>query len=377
MAKERLRYQSICRWSFHPGKGGFVPDNVRPEFKDMGPERFAELVAKEIMPRVPGNTRLGVAVHYDREIEEKRAEDFVRVLNNNGLALAMGTPGAHYDHGYGGIASLDPGERRRANKFGKKAVDLILGPLSQAEDRKCPITIDIWNGSFGYDIPSGLLIDMIKHADKGIANLVEYVSDRDKDKKMGVEPKPNEGHSAMIYQTAGDVLALRSRLRQMGVDVSKFGAVIEFGHSEMAGLDPVQDYAATGLENAIVHVHANSQGADGIRLGGGGKFDIDFGVAPSSTSIGIAQVLKRNRFKGWIEHDMQPRPYDSAQQDIDRVVRAICNWEAIASTVENYKPLQRLPVLAARREMMQFEDVMRDAVSEAHSLSKGLYYATT
>jgi hypothetical protein len=40
------RYQSVCRWSFHPGKGGFVPGNIRPEFRDMTPSGFVGLVAR-------------------------------------------------------------------------------------------------------------------------------------------------------------------------------------------------------------------------------------------------------------------------------------------------------------------------------------------
>ena len=30
MAKQSLH--SVCRWTFNPGKGGFVPDDQRPEW---------------------------------------------------------------------------------------------------------------------------------------------------------------------------------------------------------------------------------------------------------------------------------------------------------------------------------------------------------
>ncbi len=372
-----IRYQSVCRWSFHAGKGGFVPGDVRPEYKDLSAEGFADLVAKKILPRVPNNTRLGVALHYDKEVDEKSAAGLVRVLKDNNLVVSMGTPGGHFYYAFGGIASPDPDERKRANEFGVRAADLVLGPLSEAEDPNCPIAFDIWNGSFGYEIPDGRVVStMLMHADDGIEGITRYIHTRDPKKKIGIEPKPNEGHSAMIYQTSADVLALRGRLKARGVDVTNFGMINEFGHTEMVGLDVVQDYGAASLEKAIVHVHANSQGGDGIRLGGGGKFDIDFGVAPSSTSIGVAQILRGIGYKGWIEHDMQPRPYDNAQQDADRVVRAICNWEAICRTVDSYRPLRSIPKLAAERRMMEVEDVMRDAVGHAHRVSKALYYAS-
>jgi xylose isomerase len=344
------------------------------------------LVADHIRPRVPENTRLGVAVHYDKEIDEKTAAGFVQALKDEDLVIAMATPGAHAHFGYGGIASPDPNERKKANDFGKRAVDLALDVLAEAEDSKCPMVIDLWNGSFGYEIPSIVVRDMIEFADESIGNLLGYIHTKKngKDRKVGVEPKPNEGHAAMIYQTSADVLALRSRLERQGIDVNNFGIINEFGHTEMAGLDVVQDYAAASLDkvcprvrtsrNAIVHVHANSQGADGVRLGGGGKFDIDFGVRPSSTSLGIAQILWETKYKGWIEHDMQPRSYDNRGQNIDRVARAICNWEAIARTVENgdFHP-SRLRGLAQDRRMREFEDYVADAVHEAHDLSKELY----
>ncbi|TET37756.1 MAG: xylose isomerase [Planctomycetota bacterium] len=368
------RYQSVCRWSFHPGKGGFVPGDIRPEFKDITSSGFVELVAEKIRPRVPENTRLGVAVHYDREIDEKTAESFAKALRDNGLVLSMITPGAHYYFAYGGIGSPDPDERKKAGEFGKRTVDLMMGPLKDVQDPACPAAFDIWNGSFGYEIPTVLLTDMLKYADEAIGELLDYARSKDPNVKMGVEPKPNEGHAAMLYQTSGEVLALRGRLKSAGHDVSNFGLINEFGHTEMAGLDLVQEYAAASLEDAIVHVHANSQGGDGVRLGGGGKFDIDFGVAPGATTLAIAQILNETGYAGWIEHDMQPRPYDSAAQNIDRVVRSICNWEAIARVVESGGLSRvKLESLASSRNMVEFEDLVRDAVADAHILSKELY----
>jgi xylose isomerase len=286
----------------------------------------------------------------------------------------MLTPGAHYHFAYGGIGSLDPKERKKARDFARRTVDLLLGPLKDVQDRKCPAVFDVWNGSFGYEIPSVLVKDMLTLADKAIAELLRYAWKKDPQIRFGIEPKPNEGHAAMLYQTSGEVLALRGRLRSAGIDVTNFGLINEFGHTEMAGLDLVQEYAAAALENAIIHVHANSQGADGVRLGGSGKFDIDYGIEPTSTAIGVAQILAESKYSGWIEHDMQPRPYDNAEQNIDRIVRSICNWEAIMRTIETGGiERSKLERLATARKMMEFEDMMRDAVSKAHTLSCELY----
>lgn len=374
--KPPTRFQSVCRWSFHAGKGGFVPKNIRPEFTEMPPVHFIDLLATRVLPRIPANTRLGVAFHYDREVDEKSAKSLAKALKENGLAFSMGSPGAHYYWGFGGIASLDPKERKAASDYARRAVDVFLGPMKSAQDPRCPLVTDIWNGSFGYEIPTVLVREMLKHADESLASLLDYAQSLDPKARLGVEPKPNEGHPAMIYQTGGDVLALRARLARAGHDVSHFGLINEFGHTEMVGLDVVQEYAAASLENAIIHVHANSQGADGVRLGGSGKYDIDFEVAPSSTTLAIAQILIETKYRGWLEHDIQPHPYDSAAQNIDRVVRSICNWEAICRTVESGAlDLKRLLELASARNMMAFEDIVRDAVAQAHELSKDLYDA--
>lgn len=372
--ERRKRYQSVCRWSLHAGKGGFVPDGIRPGFAGLTTGRFVELVAGKIAPRVPENTRLGVAVHYDREVNEESAESLVKQLGEGDLVLSMLSPGAHYYHAYGGLGSLDDREREEALAFARRALDLLAGPLAQAQNPDCPAVFDIWNGSFGYEIPSVLVMDMLKRADDAVARLVEYAAQVAPGVKVSLEPKPNEGHAAMLYQTSGEVLALRSRLRERGVNVGGFGLINEFGHTEMAGLDLVQEYAAAALEGAIVHVHANSQGGDGVRLGGAGKFDIDFGVAPTASTLAVAQILAETDYAGWVEHDMQPRPYDSEEQNIEHVVRSLCNWEAIARTVEEGGlERARLEKLAAARDMVAFEDAVRDAVAGAHALSKELY----
>ena len=42
------------------------------------------------------------------------------------------TPGAHCHFGYGGVASLDPQERKAAEELGTKTVDLAYGTLKKA-----------------------------------------------------------------------------------------------------------------------------------------------------------------------------------------------------------------------------------------------------
>jgi xylose isomerase len=314
-------------------------------------------------------------MHYGSEISEESAEKFARSIADNGLYLSMISPAAHGLFAYGGLASPDRSERDAAREFVMRGLALLTGPLQLAANPDCPPVFDLWNGSLGYDLPTALVMDMQKWTDEAIGEVVAAAARSGTPTRVGIEPKPSEGHPALLFQTSSDVLALRGRLGAAGMDVSRFGLINEFGHTEMAGLELAQEYAAALLEGALVHVHANSQGADGIRLGGAGKYDIDYGLAPSASVLAIAQMLSESSYSGWIEHDMQPRPYDGEQSSIDRVVRAICNWEAVMHVVESGALERgRMLDLASTRRTMEMEDLLRDAVCNAHALSKELYH---
>ncbi len=118
--KDEKSYHSICRWTFNPGKGGFVPADMRPEWssENLDTVGMIELVKKNISPRLPDTIELGIELHYDNEVNEDTASSIADALADNGLYLAMITPGAHGHWAYGGIASLDPDERIEAEEFG-------------------------------------------------------------------------------------------------------------------------------------------------------------------------------------------------------------------------------------------------------------------
>ena len=127
-------FHSICRWTFNAGKGGFVPADIRPAWAAdrFNSADFVRLVRERIAPRLPENIVLGVEMHVDNEVSEDCAPAVARALAETGLYLAMITPGAHVHFGYGGIASLDPAERRRAAELGRRTVEIAYGPLAAA-----------------------------------------------------------------------------------------------------------------------------------------------------------------------------------------------------------------------------------------------------
>jgi xylose isomerase len=141
----------------------------------------------------------------------------------------------------------------------------------------------------------------------------------------------------------------------------------------MIGLDHVYDSVEELDSNMIVHMHVNSQGYnDGIILGGPGKFDIDHGVRINGMNIAIAGLITEAGYNRWKGHDMQPRPYDSEEQAVDRVVRSILSWEACERAAGEIDT-ETLLVHLAERETAMAEDIMRQAVVAAQMYFDEMY----
>lgn len=364
---------SICRWTFNPGKGGFVPADIRPAWTDLTTPEFVTLVAEQLRPRLPESVELGIEAHYDNEIDEDSAADVAAALGEGGIRLGLITPGAHVHWAYGGIASLDPTEKADASAFGTRTVDLACDALRETWHPEAPPTCVLWNGSWGYDVPGPWLDTMLANLEDELAGLIEYEqTERDGELYFGIEPKPNEGHPKMLLPTVASALLLRRRLGDRGIDVAKVGTNKEFGHSEMIGLDAVYDTAEELREGALVHVHANSQGFDGIRQGGPGMFDVDHGAAITGPNIAIMRMLLDAGYDRWVGHDMQPRPYDNEEQAVDRVARSVINVEAMAETAREF-PLEVTAGLLAEREVAKVEDLVGDAISTARAKAKQMY----
>jgi len=375
MAEKSLH--SICRWTFNPGKGGFVPGDMRPEWGGkFGTPEMIKLVADKIVPRVPDNVELGIEMHYDAEVDDDNAATVADALVDSGLYLAMITPGAHCHFGYGGVASLDPTERKAAEELGTKTVDLAYVALKKAwhpDADKAPSLI-IWNGSFGYDLATVGIGQMYQNLKESIAGLCKYEEKQGGSLYIGFEPKPNEGHPAMLIPTVASALLFWRRIEdEFGVPREKKGVNKEFGHSEMIGLDHVYDTVEELDNDMMVHMHLNSQGYnDGIIDGGPGKFDIDHGARINGMNIAIAGLIQQAGYGRWKGHDMQTRPYDNAEQGIDRVVRSVLSWEACEKAARELDSAALMDVLA-NRETAKAEDMMRHAVVNAQQSFDEMY----
>ncbi|MBN2158481.1 MAG: xylose isomerase [Spirochaetes bacterium] len=369
-------FHSVCAWTFNAGKGGFTPLDSRPGWSDARMDTVGKirLMRDKIMPRLPAHVRLGLEVHYDYEYDEGSAEAIASALGETGIALAMVTPGAHRHFAYGGVSSPDPRERKEAAAFCTRSVDLAYGPLRKAWSVDAPPSLVLWNGSFGYDVATIGIRAMYGHLKEAVAALCEHEKKLGGELYISIEPKPNEGHPALLIPTvASAILFWRTLEREYGVSPEKKGVNKEFGHSEMIGLDHVYDTVEEIDNGMLLHMHINSQGYnDGIILGGPGKFDIDHGARINGMNVAIAGLVRESGYRRWKGHDMQVRPYDSEERGIDRVVRSILSWEACEKASEELD-CNGLIKRLEERDTAAAEDMMRDAVVRADAIFKQMY----
>ncbi len=369
---------SVCRWTFHSGKGGFVPKDQIPTWgsDNLDTVGMIRLVKEKIQPRLPDFIQLGIELHYDNEVNEQTADEVSAAMLETGIYLAMLTPGAHSRFAYGGIASLDTDERSKADQFGLRTLDLAYGPLKKAwhpDPGKAPCFV-AWNGSFGYDLASIGIGQMYHNLKESVVTLCRAEAEKGGALFFGIEPKPNEGHPALLLPTVASAITFWRKLEsEYRISLQKKGVNKEFGHSEMIGLDPVYDTVEEIDNEMLVHMHLNSQGySDGIILGGPGKYDIDNGVRIKRMQHAIAARIHQARYTRWKGHDMQPRPYDNAEQAIDRVVRSILSWEACEQAARDMDR-DRLMKHLADRGTAKAEDMVREAVVSASNTFREMY----
>lgn len=376
----RPSFHSICAWTFNAGKGGFTPPNIRPKWAENRLDTCGkiDLIREKIAPRLPGHIRLGLEIHYDYEYSEVDAEAIADRLTASGIALAMTTPGAHRHFAYGGPASLDKKEREAARAYSRRALELTYGPLKKAWHPDALPCFVLWNGSFGYDLATVGIRDMYRHLKESVAGLCRLETEMGGALHIAIEPKPNEGHPAMILPTVASAIVFWKRLHEeYGISLEKKGVNKEFGHSEMIGLDHVYDTVEEIDNNMLCHMHINSQGYnDGLILGGPGKYDIDNGARINGMNIAIAGLIQQAGYQRWKGHDMQVRAHDTEEQGIDRVVRSILSWEACEQAADGLD-YAALNGCLENRETARAEDIMRRAVMRACEIFYQMYEKTS
>jgi len=207
---------------------------------------------------------------------------------------------------------------------------------------------------------------MYQHLKESLASLCQFEAAQGGDLYVTLEPKPNEGHPAMLVPTVASAIVMWYRIaEEFDVPLDRKGVNKEIGHSEMVGLDHVHD-TIEELDNGMMHhTHLNSQGYnDGLAMGGPGRFDIDQPTRINGMNIAMAGVMQEAGFDRWKGHDIQARPYDDTNQALDRAVRSVLSWEACEHAARALDT-NELRAHLARRDTAKAEDLMRAAVASA------------
>jgi len=173
----------------------------------------------------------------------------------------MGNPGAHRHFAVRpAICSMNKAEREKANEYGARAVDLAYGTAEKSlvkrgsaliRDLERLIRIRPCN-----DRSSGKCTGILKKTLQSSANMKRK---RWRALFRPFEPKPNEGHPAMLLPTVASAIVFWKKLeKEFGIDIKKKGTNKEFGHSEMIGLDHVYD-TVEEIDNNMLGAHAYQQ----------------------------------------------------------------------------------------------------------------------
>ncbi len=373
--RNKMSRQNVCTWTLsHTGEAGFRPA-MRGEWDGIPTAEIVDMFGEKALSRIRaaiGNDEIiGLEAHYPFELSNENAAAVTAALIRQNMYYGMITPGLHKIKecgAYGGPASLDKDELEAARRVTRETIDLVYSDaVKKRWDPQESPTIVLWNGAWGYDIPHPLLPEMVDNLDDSMALTVEYERDKGGECELDIEPKGNEGHPNMLVPTVASALALWARVgKKKGIDVSRCGVNMEFGHSQMLGLDHLNDLAEQLASGKITHIHANDQGYDGIRGGGPGKFDIDHGVALTGPNIGVARALLDSGYQRFIGHDMQARPHDSEEQAYNRVIQSMVNWKALERVASEF-PMEELRGYLEKRDTLPAELLIGDMMSTARS----------
>jgi xylose isomerase len=122
--KNEKSLHAVCRWTFHAGRGGFVPAHMRPQwnFKNLDTPGVIKLIRNKIAPRLPEDVELGIEIRFKSEVDEKTAPAIADALVDSGIYLAMLSLGAMSTGGMGVSPHL-------TQRKGKKQKNSIKGEL--------------------------------------------------------------------------------------------------------------------------------------------------------------------------------------------------------------------------------------------------------
>ena len=150
-----------------------------------------------------------------------------------------------------GIASLDPNERKAAEKLGTKTVELAYGALKKAwHPEKAPAFV-IWNGSFGYDIDHGARINGMNIAIAGLIQQAGY----DRWKGHDMQTRAYDNAAQGIDRVVRSVLSWEA-CEQAARELDTGALMRALTHRETAKAEDMMRHAVVSAQKAFDRMYA-------------------------------------------------------------------------------------------------------------------------
>lgn len=302
-----------------------------------GASRFGEATrsAKTINERIRAYKKLGLSgiEAHDNEITHQMAKKTKKILDENGMSVALYTSNFFWNKNYanGALASHDP-------KIRSAAVDQLKKAIDTAHVLEADVLV-YWNGQEGQDVAFGKDgVESLGYLRDAFNQALDYdaVNYGDKAIPVAIEPKPNEPRCSMLLPTVGDAIAFAYSLDPRYQ--SMVGVNPEVAHSIMVGLDYTKDIETAIFHKKLFHVHLNDQE--------GPKYDQDlpFACVNAKRGLEILACLKNNNYNGWVSFDLNPLRTDSEEKRNNIIKASIANYRRLSAIADklSWRKIKRL-----------------------------------
>jgi len=265
----------------------------------------------------------GVDLVADGALYEHEAE-VISSLEKTGLPVASVTVELFADPRWkkGSFSSTDPGVRKEAVAWSKRAVDFAQEIGSKI--------VGIWPGQDGYDylFSADYLIDRERFAEG-----VREVCRHNKDVTVGLEYKPKEPRIRSYVSNVGISILMAQEIGEPNV-----GVILDYGHALYAYENPAESVALLHkYGNLLAHIHIN----DNYRSW---DDDLIVGTVHTLEYLEFFYWLGRTGYTGWITIDQFPYREDGR----DAVAESARWLDALEGLVDRADPDEIGRVIAAR-----------------------------
>lgn len=243
-----------------------------------------------------------------------------KMLDDHGMAAEFVAPRLWEDPAFkdGALTANDAKTREHAHRRCLRAVDVANEVGADM--------IGFWFAREGTSCAEAKNpVDGTNRLVEGLNKVLEY----GKDKRIFIEPKPNEPVDRAFAPSMGHAMAISERT----IDPSRVGGLVESAHAILAGFDPSFEMAFAASFGRLFGVHLNDQN--------GLKFDQDrsFGSENLRQAFNQVRVLvnigfgKKGEYVGLDVKAMRTTPQELSYKHLETSIKVV---EMLEEKVKSY-----------------------------------------